>query len=85
MAKDSKQKATLKANKELILRALTEPKFRKLLQSDPEQALGVKKITAVQRKEIALVLATVKGIDQQIGHMADELLCNNGGGCSVVV
>jgi hypothetical protein len=35
-------------------------------------------------KEVRLVLAAVKGIDKQIGSLADELLCaNGGGGCSI--
>jgi len=65
--------------RELIIKALTDPKFRKLLATEPAKALGVKKITAETAKEIKLVLATVKGIDVQISAMADELLCS----CSV--
>ena len=68
-----------KHQRELIIKALTDPKFRKLLAADPAKALGVKKITTEREKEIKLVLATVKGIDVQIGAMADELLC----ACSV--
>lgn len=68
-----------KLQRELIIKALTDPKFRKLLATEPAQALGLKKINIQQAKEIKLVLATVKGIDTQIGAMADELLC----ACSV--
>ena len=71
--------AGTKRQRELIIKALTDPKFRKLLATNPAQALGVKKVTAETAKEIKLVLATVKGIDVQIGAMADELLC----ACSV--
>lgn len=71
-------------NRKMVLKALTDAKFRKLLASDPAAAMGKKKLTEVQLKEVALVLAAVKGIDQQIGSLADELLCaNGGGGCSI--
>jgi hypothetical protein len=71
--------AGTKQQRELIMKALTDPKFRKLLATNPAGALGVKKVTPEMAKEIKLVLATVKGIDVQIGAMADELLC----ACSV--
>ena len=69
--------AKKKVNKELVLKALTNRDFRKLLATDPEKALG-KSLTAVHKQEIALVLATVKGIESHIGHLADSLLCANG-------
>jgi hypothetical protein len=71
------------ANKELVVRALTDPKFRKLLATDPAKALGVAKLTAVKEREVKLVLAVVKGIDRQIANLADELLCANGGPCGI--
>jgi hypothetical protein len=63
--------------KDLILRALTEPAFRKLLAVNPAKALG-KKMTVERKKEVDLILAVVKGIEAQISHLADELLCANG-------
>ena len=71
-----------KQQRELVMRALTDPKFRKALQQNPEEALGVKGLEPVNQKEIAVVLALVKGIDAQIAALADELLCA-GGGCSI--
>lgn len=70
--------------RELILKALTDPKYRKRLETDPAAAMGLRSVSETQRREIALVLAAVRGIDRQIGQMADQLLCNNGG-CSVAV
>lgn len=64
-------------NREMVLRALTDAKFRKLLKSDPAKALG-KEVTPVHRREIDLVLATLRGIEAQIQGIADELLCANG-------
>jgi hypothetical protein len=69
--------AKKKVNKELVLRALTDREFRKLLATDPEKALG-KSLTPINKQEIALVLAAVKGIESHIGHLADSLLCANG-------
>lgn len=64
-------------NRELVLRALTDPQFRKLLQANPSKAIG-KAVTSVRQREIDLVLATVKGIEAHIRLVADELLCANG-------
>ena len=73
--------ARKKANRDLVYRALTDPKFRRLLQTNPRKALGKPKLTAVQLREVDLVLASVKGIQSQMNNMADKLLC----ACSVVV
>ena len=78
MDKDKKNK-----QKELILRVLTDPKFKRLLVQDPTKALNVEKITPEIKKEINVVLAVVKGIESQISNLADELLCANGGPCGI--
>lgn len=70
-------------NREMIYKALTDPKFRKQLQEKPALAIGVKKLSEDQKKEIRFVLATVKGIEVQIGALADELLCKNDGPCGI--
>ncbi len=71
-------------NRKLVLKVLTEPRFRRLLKANPAKALGKKRLSAIERKEVDLVLAVVKGIDRQIGSLADELLCaNGGGGCGI--
>ncbi len=77
-----KKPALKKAQKDLILKALTDASYRRLLATDPAKALG-KKITAQIEKEVKMVLAVVKGIDAQISHLADELLCANGGPCGI--
>lgn len=81
MAKKTKSN---RVNRKLVVQALTDAKFRKQLKEAPAKALGIKKLSAVQQREIDIVLAMVKGIDRQIGHLADELLCaNGGGGCGI--
>jgi hypothetical protein len=71
-----------KHQKELIMKALTDPVFRKALASNPEKALD-KKLTSAKKKEITKILTAVKAIEAQISHLADELLCANGGGCGI--
>ena len=63
--------------KKFILRALTEPVFRKQLKTDAKAALE-RDITPEIQKEVDLILAAVKGIEHQIGAMADNLLCIDG-------
>lgn len=68
-----------KPNRELVLRALTDATFRKQLEADPEKALGKSGLTETQKQEIRLVIASVKGIENHIHGLADQLLCVNGG------
>jgi len=74
---------TKKRNRDLIYKALTDPKFRKMLQEKPAEALGVKTISLEKKREIRFVLASVKSIENQISILADELLCANGGPCGI--
>lgn len=65
-------------NKSLILKALTDPDFRRTLKKDPTRALksfGVKRVTDVNEKEIQKILSEVSKIEQQISVLADEILC----------
>ena len=76
--------ATTKAkNRELICKALTDPKFRKLLQTQPAKALGVTTLSPEKTKMVANALAAIKEIDAKISGIADELLCANGGPCGI--
>ena len=76
-----RKRAAKKANRAMVMRALTEPKFRKQLESNPLKALNKKRLTAVQKKEVELVLAAVRGIGSQMNVIADKLL----GACGVIV
>lgn len=67
-------RAKRRANKQMVLRALTDPKFRKQLQDAPHQVVG-KRLSAVEQREIDLVLVTVKGIERQISGISLNLLC----------
>jgi hypothetical protein len=63
-----------KRNRELILRALTDRKFRKELEENPKGAVG-KQLTEINDHELRLVVAAVRGIESQIKSIGDELLC----------
>ncbi len=81
---DKKKIALLrKSQRSFVLKALTDPKFRRALIKTPAQALGKKQLSKVEAQEVELVLAAVKGIETQINTMADKLLCNNGGTCGI--
>jgi len=70
-------------NRDMIYKALLDPVFRKRLKRDPAAALGVAEISKENLAEVRMVLAAVKGIENQIASIADELLCANGGGCGI--
>jgi hypothetical protein len=81
MARDPKGKdggaRKKQINRELVLRALTDRKFRKQLEEAPRAVLR-KEVSGIHQREIALVLAAVRGIEAQIRLVGDELLCLNG-------
>jgi len=70
-------------NRELICKALTDPQFRTLLQTQPAKALGVTTLSPEKTKMVTNALAAIKEIDAKIGLIADELLCANGGPCGI--
>jgi hypothetical protein len=78
-----KTEAKIQNNRKLIVQALTDPKFRKLLETEPEKAVGLPRLSATNKTEIRFILASVKQIEAHINGLADELLCANGG-CGIV-
>jgi len=65
-------------NHELIVKALTDPDFRRLLEQNP--ALALKRTpTKANLVEINKLLGSVRDLEGKINAMADELLC----ACSV--
>lgn len=80
---EKKPVAHARRQKKLILRALTDPKFRAALTARPARALGKKPITPEMQKEIGHILDLVKTVEIQIGSLAEQLLCANGGPCGI--
>ena len=66
---------------EFLKRALTDPVFRKTLETNPEKILGPR-MTARDLESIRSVLRKVKQVDGQIESFAGELLCT-GGPCGI--
>lgn len=62
-------------NRDMIYKALTDAKFRKQLEEDPNSALGKKKLSTRNLEEIRKVLEIVGQIDVKIGTLADAILC----------
>lgn len=71
-----------KGNRDMILRALTDRKYRKMLEEKPAEALGAR-VTDVNQREVSLVLAAVRGLEAQIKAIGDELLCLEGPPCGI--
>lgn len=70
-------------NRILVCKALTDPAFRKQLETQPAKALGVATLTPDKAKMVKTALAAIKEIDAKIISIADELLCANGGPCGI--
>jgi hypothetical protein len=71
------------ANRDMVFKVLTDPAFRKKLETDPAAAVGKKDLTAQQKLEVKKVLTAVDEIHQKVQRLADELLCANGGPCGI--
>jgi hypothetical protein len=70
-------------NRDMVYKVLTDPAFRKKLETAPAAAVGKKELTPVQLKEVKNVLKFADRIQLEIQHVADELLCANGGPCGI--
>jgi len=64
----------MSAQKKLILKALTDANFRKLLKENPEAALDLAEIRG-GNVVVPDVLDTLEVIDGQIDSISDKLLC----------
>ncbi|MGE5342817.1 MAG: hypothetical protein ACM3SY_15195 [Candidatus Omnitrophota bacterium] len=65
----------MKLNRTLVLRALTDPKFRKMLEENPLEAAELAQITG-GIAEVNSILSAVQSIGTQIYTVGDELLCS---------
>ena len=68
---------------ELVKKALTDPSFRQLLQTQPTKALGVTTLTPENKALVDSVIAQVDAVNVKVSGIADELLCANGGPCGI--
>jgi hypothetical protein len=65
-----------KKNRDMVYRALTDPNFRKQIETNPAAALGKtpQQITEKNRAEMRKVLEIVKQVETKLAQLADELL-----------
>jgi len=69
---------TIKQKKELLVRALTDPKFRTQLERSPAKVFGVSKLSTIDAKIIKETMTKLQALETQITSLADELLCSCG-------
>jgi hypothetical protein len=60
--------------KKLVLKALTDPKFRKRLQENPEKALTPEELAGI-KGGVTELTALVDQINQQSQKVSDMLFC----------
>jgi hypothetical protein len=67
----------MKSKKRLVLKALTDPKFRKLLQESPEEALKTEELAGIKAGADVVndILNTVNQINQQAQKISDYIFC----------
>lgn len=63
--------------KKLVLKALTDPKFRKLLQENPEEALKLDELKGIKAgaEVVSDILDTVTLINEQSQKISDLIFC----------
>lgn len=66
----------------LLRRLLTDPAYFRLLDTNPMQVLGPR-CTPEDVRMIKNALEQVRLANASIEHVADELLCANGGPCGI--
>ena len=74
---------TLKRKKDLLVKALTDPKFRTQLAKSPAKVFGVTKLTTKDQTIVKETLAKIEQLEGQIAALADELLCACQADCGV--
>jgi hypothetical protein len=65
-----------------LRRLLTDPAYRRLLETDPAQVLGPR-YTPEDLHMLNTALEKARLANADIGRIADELLCANGGPCGI--
>jgi hypothetical protein len=68
----------MSTHKKLVLKALTDANFRKLLKENPEEALNLAEVKGGQ-VVASQILFSVNAIDSLIADISDYLLCKDPG------
>ncbi len=65
--------------REMVLRALADPKFRKELLENPEKVFGVEKLTKEDIQSLRMLKRVLPAIDGMVTGISDSILCGTGG------
>lgn len=65
--------------REMILRAVADPKFRRELLKNPKKVFGVKELTPEDQQSLEMLRRVLPAIDGMIDGISDSLLCGTGG------
>jgi hypothetical protein len=65
--------------REMILRAVADPKFRRELLRNPKNVFGVRSLTPKDIQSLAMLKRVLPAIDGMIDGISDSLLCGTGG------
>ncbi len=60
--------------KKIVLRALTDPKFREMLRKDPQNALTADELGAI-KGGVEEILDTVTLVDEQTTKVGTQIFC----------
>jgi hypothetical protein len=66
--------------KQLVLRALTDPKFRKLLEENPIEAMEMAGIRGGFTTDANAILHAVGEVESTVSKIGEQILCSGGGG-----
>lgn len=65
--------------REMVLRAVVDPRFRKELLQNPEKVFGVKRLTREDKQSLDMIKRVLPALDGMIDGISDSILCGTGG------
>jgi hypothetical protein len=65
--------------REMILRAVVDPKFRRELLRNPKKVFGVQELTPEDKQSLDMLKRVLPAIDGMIDGISDSILCGTGG------
>ncbi len=66
--------------RQIVAKAIVDPKFRKELFASPEKVFG-ERLSASDTAALARIQRMLPALDDIVTHLAGEVLCGGGGGC----
>lgn len=66
--------------RQIVARAIVDPRFRKQLFTAPEKVFG-EPLTAADTAALERIRKFLPSLDDIVTHLAGEVLCGGGGGC----